>query len=183
MDSIKGHLLIASSDLPDPNFAKTVVLIVEHDSKGALGIVLNRPSQYQLADIWEKVCDEECDGEEPLGLGGPITGPLMAIHTQMPLSDSQILPGVYFSTDKQNLLELVRENRPSYRIFSGYAGWAGGQLDGELARGDWLTAPATEELIFETGEDLWAKMLKSAGKHSLFSVLNIKHILDDPSLN
>ena len=53
MESIKGHLLIASSDLPDPNFAQTVVLVVEHDSNGALGIVLNRPSQHPLADIWE----------------------------------------------------------------------------------------------------------------------------------
>ena len=145
MESLKGHLLVASTHLPDPNFAKTIVLIVEHDENGALGIVLNRPSKHQLKDVWENVTDETCHSGQVLRLGGPMGGPLMAIHTAEPLADKPIIPGVYFSTEKENLIKLVKLDEEPFRFFSGYAGWGEGQLDGEVASGDWLTMPATSD--------------------------------------
>ena len=183
MESLKGHLLVASTYLPDPNFAKTIVLIVEHDENGALGIVLNRPSKHQLKDVWENVTDETCHSRQLLRLGGPMGGPLMAIHTEELLADKPVIPGVYFSTEKENLLKLVKLDDEPYRFFSGYAGWGEGQLDGEVTSGDWLTMPATSDFLFSDGGDPWSEMLRAIFDDRLISALKIRHVPADPSLN
>ena len=183
MKSLKGHLLVASTHLPDPNFAKTVVLIVEHDENGALGIVLNRPSNYRLKDVWENVTNEPCHSGQSLRLGGPMGGPLMAIHTEELLADKPIIPGVYFSTEKDNLIKLVKLDKEPFRFFSGYAGWGEGQLDGEVASGDWLTKPATAEFLFRESGDPWSETLRAISDERLIAALNIRHVPADPSLN
>ena len=183
MESLKGHLLVASTYLPDPNFAKTIVLIVEHDENGALGIVLNRPSKHQLKDVWKNVTDETCHSRQLLRLGGPMGGPLMAIHTEELLADKPVIPGVYFSTEKENLLKLVKLDDEPYRFFSGYAGWGEGQLDGEVTSGDWLTMPATSDFLFSDGGDPWSEMLRAIFDDRLISALKIRHVPADPSLN
>ena len=183
MESLKGHLLVASNHLPDPNFAKTVVLIVEHDENGALGIVLNRPSDHRLKDVWENVTNEPCHSGQLLRLGGPMGGPLMAIHTEELLADKPIIPGVYFSTEKENLIKLVKLDEEPFRFFSGYAGWGEGQLDGEVTSGDWLTMPATLDFLFSEGGDPWSETLREISDSRLISALNIRHVPADPSLN
>ena len=183
MKTLSGHLLVASTELPDPNFAQTVVLVVEHDENGALGVVLNRPSNYTLKEIWEQVTDQACDSEQPLNLGGPLVGPLMAVHTVDFIADKGILPGVYFSTDKDSLLKLVGQNHQPYRIFTGYSGWGKGQLDGEVANGDWLVTPATVESIFAGGDDPWEVAVRDIKDQELIRALRIRHVPVDPSAN
>jgi len=81
MKSLQGHLLIASPTLLDPNFRKSVVLLVQHNEEGAMGLVLNRPTETKLCEAWTQVAETDCASDASLNLGGPCEGPLMALHT------------------------------------------------------------------------------------------------------
>src|SRR5437764_733950 len=100
MTSLQGQLLIASPKLLDPNFAQSVILMIQHNDEGALGLVLNRPLGMSVRSAWEQVSEIPCEIESPLLKGGPCEGPLMVVHTSAALSQVEVLPGVYFSTEK-----------------------------------------------------------------------------------
>jgi len=183
MDSLQAHLLLAVPQLPDSNFYRTVVLMIQHDNEGAFGLVLNRPSGLTIADIWEKVAELPCDREEPLNLGGPVQGPLLALHTDDQYAESEVMSGVYIATDKENLNNLVSQKKHAIRVFSGYAGWGSGQLEGELEAGGWLTTPAKHQYIFHDDEDLWKRVTQDIGNEVLVDKLKIREMPIDPSMN
>jgi putative transcriptional regulator len=81
MKSLKGHLLVAAHNLDDPNFERTAILLIEHAGKGAMGLVLNRPSGATISDLAGKLFDEDFSWHKPIHLGGPVTGPFVALHT------------------------------------------------------------------------------------------------------
>ncbi len=183
MESLQGQLLIASPKLLDPNFAKTVILLVQHSEQGALGLVVNRPTSKKVKELWQEVGESGCNSEHSVYLGGPVSGPLIAVHTDQLLADAAILADVFFTATRENLDTLVQRPERPLKVFVGNAGWGAGQLDGELDQGAWLTLPATAEYIFHDGGNLWEKVSKLVGKSMLQSMLNLKHIPDDPSLN
>lgn len=184
MKSLQGQLLVASPHLPDPNFYHTVVLMIQHNEQGALGVVLNRPSASSVREVIARVSDVPCSTDDPIGVGGPIEGPLMAVHQLRSCSETEVFDGVFFATQRDNVLQLVQREDSPFRIFSGYSGWAGGQLEGELKAGGWLTVPANAQYVFHTELDqLWKKATQEIGARILGSTLNIKHIPDDPSMN
>ena len=115
-------------------------------------------------------------------LGGPVSGPLMAIHTRNQLAEMEIVPGVFFAAKKQNLDELVRQES-QYRMFVGHAGWGPGQLENELEQGAWLALPATSQDVFDGSDDLWQRLLDRAQATALPALLGIKHVPADPSMN
>ena len=124
MNSYQGYLLVASPKLLDPNFHRAVVLIVQHNDEGALGLILNRPIETTIDMVWDQVSDTPCFASDPLHQGGPCEGTLMVLHGDMSLSETQIVPGVFFSTDKESVEQLVggdEDDRP-VRFFVGYAG-------------------------------------------------------------
>ena len=112
MESLEGQLLLASPQLLDPNFVRTVVLLVEHNDMGALGLVINRPTGKTVQELWKQVGESPCESQQPVHLGGPVSGPLMAIHTADGLAEMEIAEGVFFAAKKQNLDELVRRDVP-----------------------------------------------------------------------
>lgn len=181
--SLQGHFLVASPHLKDPNFVGTVVLLVRHDQHGALGVVLNRPADKKLKELWESVSQTPCHSDQQINLGGPVPGPLMAIHTQPALADAEVLPGVYFAAEKEKLELLVAREDEHFRIFVGHSGWGGGQLEGELEQGAWLTTPATVQYIFYDDTDLWETVAKQIGKSVLQSMLGIDDLPEDPTVN
>jgi len=183
MKSLQGQLLIASPQLLDPNFVKTVVLLIQHSDQGALGVVLNRPTSKKVKELWKEVGNAPCHSEAPVCLGGPVSGPLMAVHTNQFLAEMEILPGVFFAAKKKHLDELVLQQDDPLKMFFGHAGWGPGQVDNEIQAGGWLTMPATTEYVFYHGEDLWEKVSKQAAQSTLQSILNIKHFPEDPSVN
>ncbi len=183
MEIAQGDLLVATPKLPDPNFSKAVVLLVQHGENGSLGIVLNRPTDQSIADVWQQVSDVPCSDKRPVNLGGPVPGPLMAIHSAKYLSEIEVLPGVYFAAQKGKLDELVQQEEHEFRIFLGHAGWGGGQLEGELKQGAWLTTPATVDYVFHEGDDLWKKVAGDIGSSLLFSSLKIDDVPEDPTVN
>jgi putative transcriptional regulator len=179
----RGQLLIATPSLLDPNFNRTVVLIVEHGEQGTLGLVLNRPSNTTVKELWDQIGNEPCSSELPLYVGGPVEGPLMALHRHEPLGDNSVIEGVFFSVQKENLTELVQKPDESYRLFIGHAGWSPGQLEFEVREGSWLITPATPELVFHADEDLWDTLREQIVKSSFLGQLGVKHCPPNPRMN
>lgn len=185
MKSLKGHLLLASTLLEDPNFAKSVVLIFDHTEEGAAGVILNRPSTVTIAHICDKVFDFPSVWEKPLNIGGPVSGPLAAAHTIKELADLEVMPGVYGALQPGNIKQLIRKQQEPTFFLLNYAGWGPGQLESELEEDSWIITPAREEHLFWTEEkSLWEKcMEEQEGLQTLQKTLGIRNPPRDPSLN
>jgi len=183
MKSVKGHLLIASSELVDPNFFRTVVLMIEHSEEGAMGLVLNRPSGTEIKEAWEQVRSSLCHRSGKLHIGGPCEAPLMAVFASRVAPSTEVADGVFCSGDPDCLEQVVAGDDEAARFFVGCAGWGPGQLEGELKEGAWHVLQAKSEHVFGPIEDLWERVIKEASGTNLASLLNIKHVPQDPSLN
>jgi putative transcriptional regulator len=183
MKSLQGHLLVASPYLTDPNFARAVVLLIQHNDEGAFGVVLNRPGDKTVKELWEAVEEPSCDCRKQIHVGGPVSGPLMAIHTDSSLSEVEVVPGVFFSAQKEHLERLVETDPQKLKVFVGHSGWGSGQLESELKQGAWLTTPATAEYIFFDDEEVWKRVTRCIGNTMVVSALRLKHVPEDPSLN
>ena len=183
-ETLKGNLLIAAPQLADPNFSRAVVLMIEHDENGAFGVVLNRPSGRTVKEVWEELNDDEsCDCFEIINVGGPVKGPLLALHTSESHAEADVLPGVYLAAQRETLDELVRSHYAEFRLFAGYSGWGEGQLESEMKQGGWITAKATKKHVFEMDDDLWARVGRDITSDVYRKGLKIKHFPNDPSLN
>jgi putative transcriptional regulator len=182
MESLEGQLLLASPQLLDPNFVRSVVLLVQHNDMGALGLVINRPTGKTVQELWRQIGESPCQSQRPIHLGGPVQGPLMAIHTAHGLAEMEIVEGVFFAAKKQHLDELVRRDE-RFKIFVGHSGWGPGQLEGEIDQGAWRAVPAKLEDLFDPADDLWQRLMQRAVAGVLPEMLGIKHVPIDPSLN
>ncbi len=181
MKSLKGHLLLASPELLDPNFFRSVVLMFEHTAKGAAGVVINRPIEASVADIAEQVFEQPLDWEKPIYLGGPVPGPLMIIHANQPMADQEILPGIYSTIEAEKVREILRQKTEPSLIVANYAGWGPGQLEREMSEESWQSTPAIEAHLFGTDpETLWDVV---PAPRSLLDLLDVPDVPNDPSLN
>jgi len=183
MKSLQGQLLIASPHLGDPNFARAVVLMVQHNDDGAFGVVLNRPLNKTIQELWAEVDEPPCDNRQHLNLGGPVSGPLMALHAPCDICEVEVVPGVYFAHEKENLERLVQAVGVTLRVFVGHSGWGGGQLEREMEEGAWLTLPATAEMVFLPEDELWNTVTRHIGHQFLTDVLHVEKLPPDPSVN
>jgi putative transcriptional regulator len=179
MNSLRGCFLVAAPDQLDPNFVKAAILVVAHNDRGAFGLIVNGPSEEGRRRDSRRCFPEKVK----LFLGGPVTGPLMAIHTKACLGEWQFLPGVFFSGKETNVLTLMRQAEQPCKIFFGYAGWGPGQLEDEVEKGVWRVVPATAEHIFSNDRNLWEQLAGQASRLQLRFMFNVKHIPADPLLN
>jgi putative transcriptional regulator len=151
--SLAPTLLVSMPQLTDPNFAKTVVLLCEHGPEGALGLVVNRPSEVMAAEAVHMDPPLEQPNDLPLLIGGPVEpqrGWILTAHA--PEVEHKALGNGLFLTASPTLLREALESKPAPRrtlVLAGYAGWDAGQLDEELAESAWLIAPLELDLIFE----------------------------------
>ncbi|HDQ13326.1 MAG TPA: YqgE/AlgH family protein [Sediminispirochaeta sp.] len=170
---LAGYMLISETELKDPNFFRTVVLILNHDSNGAMGLIINRPSETQLGEISPEMRQTPFS-EHLVYIGGPVDQHyLFALHSGFPggeRSDGaiEVGPKILFEPDivvlQKNFERLPDDYGHSLRFFAGYAGWASTQLEAELQRGDWLVIPAVQELVFnEDPEETWRQALYKKG--------------------
>ncbi len=179
-DALKGSLLVATPTLLDPNFRRTVVLLLEHTEEGAVGVVLNRPSEtptgQAIPDLAEVVADDD-----PVFIGGPVSpGSVIALGDHREADGLDVVCGtvaaVEFGTSPQELAELVIR----VRAFAGYAGWGSGQLEGEIEEEAWITAAALADDVFTPDPDgLWSQVLERMGNQ--FALL--ARMPDDPRMN
>jgi putative transcriptional regulator len=165
---IAPGLLIAMPQLVDPNFARAVVLMVAHGSDHSFGLVVNRVTRIGIREVLRPMGIEWAGTEDNLVWWG---GPVMprsgwVLHSGSPHAATalHICDGLYLSTSPDELRALAQDPPESLHFLMGYAGWAGGQLEGELAQGSWLTADVTAPLVFEHGpEEAWSAALHSIG--------------------
>ncbi len=165
-ESLAGRLLVAAPHMTDPNFARTVVYMLDHDWRGAIGLVINRPmGEVPLNRMLELLRSGEPGGTAPEGggaggavaplqvfFGGPVE-PYRAftLHSRdvMPEHSVPIDEDTAYSEDDDVLKALAEDAAPRSLLFAlGYAGWAPGQLEGELKRGDWYVVAADPSLVF-----------------------------------
>jgi putative transcriptional regulator len=180
MESTQGKLLLASPKLADPNFARTVVLMIQHNEQGALGLVLDRPMQLSVRQVCEQSLGELCEVEGVLHQGGPCEGPLMVLHGNEMAKDADVFPGVFFTTEKTKIESLLRQQLSSARYFVGYAGWSPGQLEDELESESWIIADPDPSNVFADPNGLWTKLMR---KRLLSQWVDPDQIPEDPSVN
>lgn len=160
---LAGSFLAAVPNLQDPNFFRSVVLIFQHDAEGAAGLVLNRQLPISLADVAREAMQLEGEFDQALFWGGPVEGPLMALHDSLALAEMQVLPGVFFSMQRQNIQALLERKNAVCRIFTGYSGWGNQQLEDEMQTGGWLALSATADLVFGEPDLLWRQVCEQIG--------------------
>jgi putative transcriptional regulator len=160
-----GALLVATPALLDPNFAGAVVLLLDVDDGGALGVVLNRPSPVLVSDVlegWGEVVAEP----EVLFHGGPVSteGALAVGRLRMgddvPVGFREVA-GSLGLVDLDTPVELLDGSLAGVRIFAGYAGWAAAQLEAEIEEGSWYVVPSLPDDVFRTdADDLWRDVMR-----------------------
>jgi putative transcriptional regulator len=181
MDSVRGQLLIAGPSLIDPNFWRTVVLVIEHTEDGALGLVLNRVSETTVGEAVPQI-QELVDLDDLLSIGGPVQPSSVIVLAEFEdPGDAALIAfddvGVLGTgSSPEELAAGVR----AARAFVGHAGWGPGQLDGELERGDWILERARVRDAFGADTStLWSQVLtRKGGSYAL-----VARMPADPSMN
>jgi putative transcriptional regulator len=182
VESAKGQLLIAGPRLIDPNFWRTVVLVIDHNHEGAFGLVLNRPSETSVGEAVPEL-ETLIDAEEPLFIGGPVQP--SAVITLGRFTDINHAALVAFEdigvlgTSGPPIGELA-DHVVTARAFVGHSGWGPGQLEAEVETGDWILEPAGPNDVFSaSARDLWPDVLtRKGGSYALVARMPM-----DPSLN
>jgi putative transcriptional regulator len=164
MESLVAHLLISSAGLHDPNFRHTVVLIAAHDHEGAVGVVINRSTEFRVADAVPPLA--RITGSEALLFEGgpvqPMQPVLLAELEESARADLQVLGNIGFITGDVD--DALRPSILRARVYAGYSGWGAGQLEGELEEGAWIVEPALPEDIFtDEPRSLWKRVLERKG--------------------
>jgi putative transcriptional regulator len=181
--SLRGKLLVALPPLVDENFDRTVVLVLEHNDDGALGVVLNRPGSQPVAEVLSNWADLTPSPAVVFG-GGPVEqGSVIGLARVATGEPSDLWAPVFDSIGTVDLTADPADVHPpvdAVRLFSGYAGWVADQLEGELAVGAWIVADFVHDDAFG-GEpaSLWRSVLRRQGGRLAW----LATYPDDPSLN
>jgi len=169
-NSLAPTLLLAMPQMLDPNFARSVVLLCKHEREGAMGLVVNRRTDTLASSLVILEPPPKSDSGLEIWVGGPVEpqrGWLLLGHD--PGSDESLAigAGLFLSASADVLRRLIEdggEGNTEQRLFLGYAGWGGGQLESELAASAWLTADVSKSLVFETDpEQMWETAIRSLG--------------------
>ncbi len=182
-ESLRGKLLLAAPALKDPNFDRTVVFIAEHSDEGAMGLVLNRPSEASVSDAIPDLDWVAGSSDDVVHVGGPVApnGVIVLAEWSDPAlavvlveDDLGFVPGD--AEDEDALAAAIVRAR----VYAGHAGWGPGQLEDELGEDAWIVeAPLRDELFTDDAEALWPAVLRRMGRE--FALLST--MPPDPSLN
>lgn len=174
-DLAQGRFLVASKDLPDPNFAETVILLVKHDDTGSMGLMVNRRSNVPLSRVFREL--EWAKGRtDPVYMGGPVErmGVRALLRTfAKPEDGERVIRGVYMLTTTKPLERTLTDGvKPAdLRVYLGYAGWGAGQLENEVEIGAWHILRADPGSIFDADPDsLWDRLAREAERRIARSI-------------
>jgi len=169
---LADHLLIAVPAMDDPNFARSVTLLCQHDESGAMGLMLNRESDFTFGDLFGQMGIQTPDlalSERVVLLGGPVQPERgFVLHDDGDsayASTLRVRDGLFVTTSRDILEAIARGEGPKRcQVALGYAGWGAGQLEEELGENTWLTVPASDAILFDTGlEDRWQAAARQLG--------------------
>lgn len=167
-DPPNGVLLIARSGLEDSNFKESVVLVSQTRDSQTVGVILNRPTRRTHQTTGERIY-----------FGGPVmtqvTVALFRSRQAPAASAFHVLRNVYLTMHPANIESLLARTGEGHRLFAGFAGWAPGQLESEIERGDWMVVPASDEIVFrEETAGLWLELWQKAyGKRANYSTTDV----------
>jgi len=158
-----GKFLVARREMRDPNFAKTVVLLLDYGAEGALGLVINRPSHLKVSSLSSEI-EDLASRTDPIYVGGPVPAESLFVifSADEPPEDSEpVFERVHVTRSAEVLRGLAGSDVPSeFRVIAGYAGWGPAQLDNEIARGDWYVVEADEGSVFTNEPDeVWEALV------------------------
>ena len=180
MDSLRGHLLISSGALYDPNFRHTVVLVGEHNADGALGVILNRALNVRVEQAFPPLSGL-VPQRESLFRGGPVKPESPVLLAE--LADPELADILVFGSVGFLVGEVSGDIQPSIlraRLYAGYSGWGPGQLEAEIAGDSWIIEPVQVEDVFTDSPDLlWSRVLERKGPE----YRRLSRMPYDPSMN
>lgn len=172
VDGLSSILLVAKKDMADPFFRDSVVLVTHRAGPGPIGIILNRPTGINVARGVPQADKRPAD--EVVFFGGPVDIEDLVVVFRAkdpPGNVIEVLEGVYMTSRRDLIMTLLSRDPPvqDLRVYAGYAGWARGQLEAEVSRGDWLLARADVATLFEKKpEGLWGELFrKSSAKKAI----------------
>ncbi len=176
--NLRGQFLIAETELQDPNFFRTVVLIIHHNDEGAFGLVVNRGSEVTVGEVIEG-SDNSVISELPLMVGGPVQqNYVFSLHSGIPEEfrsehSEEPAPGIVFEPSFQHIIDYVEsdswaalpiDDRERIVVFAGYSGWGPGQLESEFEEEAWLIHPADPDVVFQSNpSEGWKAALSKKG--------------------
>jgi putative transcriptional regulator len=166
--SLQGQLLIASPDMSDPRFQRTVLVMIRHGADGAMGVVINRPAGEQTMARLLEALGESSDGATgtvPIYLGGPVELDRgLVLHSDDYRRDAtrDVATGIAMTATPEIFRDIARKAGPKkYLLAFGYAGWAPGQLENEMMHNGWFTAPLDPKLVFDEDRgSVWDKAMQ-----------------------
>jgi putative transcriptional regulator len=166
--TLAPSLLLSMPQLDDPNFTRSVVLLCQHDTDGAFGLVLNRPVTTTARIVPQDDPDAATEQEVEVWIGGPVEPERSWILIHDASLDERavrVCDGVYLSTSARVLQSVIAApDQSRARLIAGYAGWGPGQLDEEVAASAWLTADIALDLVFETpADEMWEAAIRRLG--------------------
>lgn len=175
--------MIASPKMDDPNFQRSVILMLEHNDEGAMGLVINRPLAVCIDEAWNRISDMPCAHESHVFQGGPCPGPLMVLHREAHIGGQQVASGLYVSSESPEVERLMGESLTQIRFVIGYAGWGAQQLEDEMHWGVWRAVSSEPSTCFKQPEQLWLDLLRQVDPTA--AMLESKPHLrpSDPSMN
>lgn len=188
-ETFAGKLLVASTILDSPFFEHSVCLVVQHDEDGTIGLVLNRPLTPQPNELLAMLTDASGDrfnvstSGTTVHFGGPLSGPVVALHSAPVLAEAETAEGVYVAAQKDHLQQLLGTTGSPYRLLVGHAGWSLGQLEDEIAEGHWHVMPASSEAVFAPDELMWPSLIRRACGHSVARWIKAPHMPPIPEMN
>jgi putative transcriptional regulator len=166
--TLAPSLLLSMPQLDDPNFTRSVVLLCQHDTDGAFGLVLNRPVTTTARIVPQDDPASATEQEVEVWIGGPVEPERSWILIHDPTLDERavrVCEGLYLSTSARVLQSVISSpDQSRARLIAGYAGWGPGQLDEEVAASAWLTADIALDLVFETpADEMWERAIRRLG--------------------
>ncbi len=184
MQSLKGQLLIATPRLTTPLFARSVILMLDHGDQGAMGVILNQPTNTMVTALAGKIFEDDFAWDKLIHLGGPVPGSLIVLHGQGELGGDEVIPGVFSSIEGASVQEVIQDRPEPSLVIANYSGWGPGQLEGEFNWDSWVTLPATADYVFWNGEkELWKTVVSQVNARKLSEFLKLKSVPEDPRLN
>ena len=163
-DLAAGKLLVSAKGLPDPNFAKSVILLIQYDQNGAVGLVINRRTEARISSLLQGV-DAAKHASDPIYIGGPVEMQtvLALVKSQKKPDDSTpVVDDVYLVSTKPSLQRALTSSSSGddLRVYVGYSGWGAGQLENEVRQGGWWVFVANASTVFDANPgSLWPRLI------------------------
>ncbi len=177
LDSFDAHfegcILVASPAMRNEMYSHSVCLLVHHGKEGSVGVFLNRSFSENPAELWKHLAGENATAgsHRRLHFGGPMSGPVIALHNQPDLAEYTTVDGVYLAAQLENLQQLVQsKDETEVRIIVGQATWKPGELDAELREGKWLPIPVSPQLVFASDDEMWGRAMRQIANHFVASI-------------